>query len=297
MKYYPLDYNNITKFNLNSNLELPYSILNNQLQQTLTTFDVPISTPFPEPDPKWYYEGLPGFISEELPDIDGNVIDYVAVPWYSKIDISEFNYVGGPSYIVGYADRNFNPIVPPFKVYNTKRGDIVYYTFFSSDYMKTLYPETNLNMANRWFLLSDFGGIEAGSTASQTVQLSYGFNESQTESFSREVGASIQGSGLEGLLFNLSAKVTKSFSTTVAFSQNLTISTTVNYSAQPRNQRIGIYQYYSDYSVVPGPDFIRYSNNANNDSSQAFAPILGRRPPYTYTSNRFQKVFVLEPEN
>lgn len=273
--------------------EESYSIINNQLQQTVLFDDIVMFSEFPELDPNTFYTGLPGYLEATTPIMEGEVIDFVRVPWIAKTRISG-TWTGGTRYAVGFQDRYGNPVTLPFRI-DANRGEIAFYELFGAASFRQDFPESRIVRGLRWVLLSDFGGISPGSTASQTIQLSYGFNESQTRGFAVEVGASLQGNLLPGLLASLSSKVTQSFSQTTGFSENLSISTTVNYNAQPRAQRIGVYQYCTDYTILPGPNFQRFTDNNNFNPSAPLVPKLGTIPPTIYTSNRFQKVFVLEP--
>lgn len=276
--------------------EQPFAIFDGQLQQTVASQDVTPASDFPLVDPQWFYDGLPGSLVETGPLLEGDPIDFVPVPYYVQTGPISVTVQGTnePNIVIGFLDGNKNPVTIPYNAGSVPTNAIAFYVLFDAGYFRTTFPESILARRNRWMLLSDFGGIGPGSTASQTLSLTSGFTTTETRQFAIEIGASIGGSG-GGLSANLSTKVTESFSTSITFSQQQTVSTTVNFTAQPVAQRIGMYQFCSEYEIIPGPAFQEFSDTLLNSGS-FLVPLLGATAPFLYPSNRFQKVFVLEPQ-
>lgn len=277
--------------------EQPYSIIDGQLQQNFISNDVASVSDFPLVDPQWFYNGLPGSLIATGPLLEGDPIDFVPVPFYVRngpltirVERSE-----DPNIVVGFLDGNKNPVNIPFNAGSVPTNAIAFYALYDAEYFQNTFPESILARRNRWMLLSDFGGVGPGSTASQTLAITSGFTTTETRQFAIEIGASIGGSG-SGLNANLSLKVTESFSTSITISQQQTVSTTVNFPAQPFAQRIGMYQFCSEYEILPGPAFQEFSDSLFNSGS-SLIPLLGNTAPFLYPTNRFQKVFVLEPQD
>ena len=260
--------------------------------------EAPTIDPFPPVNPAWFVGGLPDSIATQSLSLTGDLIDFVPIDIVSnvykdnvsfgiiKADVGKFD---------GYIDKDgtYHPVADGelFKgsIYPGLRVVTLFAKKDSEDYLK----ECKVHGKGRWILLSDFGGIEAGATASKTISYTQGVNQTDATSLSFTVGAKVGGT-LEGITGELSASLTASFSTSISIKEETTISDTVNFQAQDREQRVGAYQFYREYFVEPGP-MLQNIINEDKGSSKTFYKDINRA--FNYKTNHFQKVFVLAPND
>lgn len=260
--------------------------------------DAPTIDPFPPINPNWFENGLPDSLDTQSSGLVGDLIDFVPIDFVSNVYMNNVSFgviTSDVGKFSGYIDINgvFHPVASGelFKgnIYPGLRVVTLFFKKDSEDWLKGC----KVHGRGQWVLLSDFGGIEAGSTASKTISYTHGVNKTNAESLSYTVGAKVGGT-LEGITGELSASLTQSFSTSVSITEEITISDTVNFQAQDREQRVGAYQFYRRYFVEPGPALVNIINEGKG-SSQTFYKDINRA--FSYKTNHFQKVFVLAPDN
>lgn len=259
--------------------------------------DTPTVDPFPPINPSWFVNGLPDSIESQSSGLMGDMIDFVPIDIVANATRDNVSYgvLIPESYkYSGYVDKDgtFHPIASGeiFKgtIYPGLRIATLFCNKDSFDWLKGC----KVHGRGKWVLLSDFGGIEPGSTASKTISYTQGVNTTNAQSLAVTVGAKVGGT-LEGITGELSASLTATFSTSVSIKEETTVTDTVNYQAQDREQRIGAYQFYRRYFIEPG-DALR--NNINQEINNNSTFIRGINSTFYYKTNHFQKVFVLAPD-
>lgn len=278
--------------------EAAYSILEGQLQQHVIAPDVAIDSEFPEVNPIWFYDGFPSSLVSTGPLQNGHPIDFVPVPYYVTkgpitITIDSISPLDAEM-TLGLLDRDMNPITLPYTLPNATTGSIAFYKLYDADYFKTQFPQTQLIKRDTWYLLSDFGIVKTLTDTSQTLPIRYGFNIADIQNFSIEIGANTSPPP-NRMFTDLSYKVSKAFYTDIFFCPQLSITTTINFPRTPLPQRTGFYQFVSEYNIVPGPTFQQLTDSSII-AGELLVPVLGRRAPFFYASNRFQKIFVVQPQ-
>lgn len=254
--------------------------------------------PFPPINDSWFVNGLPDILNSQNNPLAGNLIDYVPLDIVANITQNNVSYgiiKTEANKFSGYLDMSgtYHPIASG-EIFNGNiyPGLKIATLFANKDSFEYL-EGSKVQGKGKWVLLSDFGGIEAGSTASKSISYKTGVNTTNAQSLSFTVGAKVGGT-LEGMTGELSASLTQSFSTSISITEETTITDTVNFQAQDREQRIGAYQFYRDYYVLPG-DGLRNLMNDQKNRNAAFVTEINRSFPYK--TNHFQKVFVLAPNN
>lgn len=249
--------------------------------------------PFPAVQDSWYTNGLPAMVTPEQQILEGDLIDVFPVDLFAKIsenfnlnapaESGSFFLVDGVVY-QNYDAKGKNP------------GDYLA-TQMTTNYKDIFkFPGSKVRSEGYWKLLQDFGGIDAGSTASQTVSLSSGQSQTQGRSTSIAIGftAGIKGS-FEPIEVNaqLSTTLTDTFSTSVTLTDSITTSTTVDFQAQAKAQRIGVYQFYRSYGLIESDETKKFLKD-KSDSSPGIQFVGSPKTTY-YATNHFQKVFVVDP--
>lgn len=254
--------------------------------------------PFPPVDPAWFVGGLPDSINTNGPGLTGGLIDYVPVDMISKVAINNDSINFSPNSLPnfdGYIDTGgtYHPYVPQKialqGIAPGMRALTLFYKKGSLDAIKGC----KVHGKGKWVLLSDFGGIEPGSTATKSISYKHGVTNTNAESLAFTVGMKVGASG-SGVSAELSASLTATFSSSVSITDETTVTDTINFQAQDREQRVGAYQFYRNYFVEPDDAFNAWSNNQRNDSRQPFYNTINRT--FDYKTEHFQKVFVLAPD-
>lgn len=287
---------------------MSYQPFNNQVQQNYfsspsTSLQAPggsIDTntypqeliPFPAVEDSWFANGLPSMVTPDQKILEGDLIDVFPANYFAKKS-GNFSFGTTPGNTGSYYLKD-GVVYQRYDVKNANPGDFL--VTWMAEKNNDLFVGCKVNSKGYWRLLQDFGGIDAGSKSSQTVSVTSGQSDSQTQSTSIAVGFS---AGVKGTISpievnaQLSTTLTQTFSTTVTFTESITTSTTVDFSAQQKDQRIGVYQYYRSYGLIQSDESkkrIKERSDANPN-----AELLGAPTTSFYPTNHFQKVFVLDP--
>lgn len=252
--------------------------------------------PFPPPNPDWFNGGLPTTVTPSQNNLSGNPIDYIPINLTARVS-KDYSFVSqrDSNRFFVRGDEVFMDAVPKKYVH---AGDYIVTIMYP--YQINYYPMGNLTVtsAGQWRLLQDFGGIDAGSTASQTVSVTSGVNRTTARSISVALGFKFgiaATSPIGNITAEMSTTFTNTFSTSISITSELSTSTTVNYQAQKKAQRIGIYQFYRGYNMAVTNRW-QVELDKKFDSSFYDDMILTTpQTPQYYPTNHFQKVFVLDP--
>ncbi|WDV45462.1 hypothetical protein PV797_18355 [Clostridiaceae bacterium M8S5] len=252
--------------------------------------------PFPPINPDWFAGGLPDSIQAESSGLSGDTIDFVPIDIIAKVSKDNVSYgvlIPEAYKYDGYVDVNnvYHDVASGEIFKGSIYPGLRIATIFVKKGMDPLIDGCKVHGRGKWVLLSDFGGIDPGSTASKTISYTHGVNQTDTQSLAFTVGAKVGGS-YSGMTGELSASLTATFGTSISISEEFTVSDTVNFQAQDKEQRIGAYQFYRNFYVEPGPA-LRDKIAKDQTSSFAFAYAVNKT--FDYKTNHFQKVFVLEP--
>lgn len=253
--------------------------------------------PFPDVNPAWFTSGFPEEVVPEQTPMEGLLIDVIPVNYIALVTKNyRFEDLGTNSYWL----RNGQIINGALTVF-ANAGELIATAMFDVNRVARFLVGSQIESHGSWRLLQDFGGIDAGSVASQAVSVTSGITNTQGFSTSYSIGytAGIQGSfqSLLQLSIMLSTTLTESFSTQVSLTESTSVSTTVNYTPQPRDQRIALYQFYRSYGIVPS-DFTReIIEDRKFDQPLIYRDIRFELATTTapYATNHFQKVYVLDP--
>lgn len=261
--------------------------------------DTPTIDPFPPVNPSWFVNGLPDNIPTQGAGLSGSPIDFIPIDVISKSAISSSTLSLNPASLSnfdGYIDTNgtFHPVVPQkIQFSNVGPGMRVVTLFYKKGSVPWI-DGCKVHGKGKWVLLSDFGGIEPGSTATKSISYKQGVNQTNAESLSFTVGAKVGGT-LEGITGELSASLTSTFSSSVTITEETTVTDTISFQAQDKEQRVGAYQFYRNYFVEPGQALVDLTNKQKGDSRQPMYNEINRA--FDYKTNHFQKVFVLAPDD
>lgn len=263
----------------------------------------PIPIEFPEADPSWYYYGYPGTVPAG--NSSGKLIDYIPISFYAKKD--EKIYVGfppNPDY-VGYlnSDKEFTDnLVISGKEY--KRGDFVFAILLSRNAADA--QGSQLLNESYWALLSEVSNIKPGQTVTKSVAVTSGVTTQESKTFSYSIGSTagfkVGFSGSE-ISAQLSASLTRSFSKAITVSTQMTVTDTVTFEAQTKQQRAALYQFHERYRLYPGKalyDLQDYYNGTSDDNakfySSRFYCTIKPPPTFNYQSRYFATSFILKPD-
>lgn len=251
--------------------------------------------PFPPINDAWFVNGFPNIVTPEQKILSGNLIDVFPVDVYAT---ENSNYSFGPTTgTKGFYIYDGKTTTDEVRIQNARVGQKLLTSCKDVDRFKDWFPGSKVQSKGYWQLLQDFGGIDPGSKASQTVSLTSGNSKSQTQQTSLAVGFT---AGIKETIdfvevnASLSTTLTQTFSTNITMSSSQTVSSTVEFVAQNKAQRIAIYQFYRSYGIIESDDTTKVLAQKTADSS-GFR-FVGSPSTSYYPTNHFQKVFVLDPK-
>lgn len=245
---------------------------------------------FPDVDPNWYRNGLPEIITPPQEVYTGGLIDVFPIDLYA-VNSGDYDFNTSPEY--GYFIYNGQIVDGRISSTHFNAGQFMLTNMVNINDRPERFEGSKVTSNGYWKLLQDFGGIDAGSTASQQVSLTSGVSNTDSQSLSYAIGltAGIKGT-IEGIELStqISTTLTQTFGKSVTISTQQTVSTTVDYQAQPKSQRIGVYQFYRNYTT----DASDHTRSAFEDKVKYVQKRVATKTS-SYPTNHFQKVFVLDP--
>lgn len=266
-----------------------------------TIFNKEVNTnsiiPFPDVNPSWFTSGFPDELVPQQVPMDGLLINVVPVNYIALVSKNyRFEDLGTNSYWL----RNGQIVNGTLTAY-ANAGELIATAMFDINRFARFLVGSKIESEGSWRLLQDFGGIDAGSSSRQSVSVTSGITNTEGFSSSYSIGytAGIQGSfqSLLQLSIMLSTVLTTSFSTQVSITESKSVTTTVDYLPQPKDQRIGLYQFYRSYGIIPSEFTKEIIVDRKFDQPVIYRDLRFELATTTspYATNHFQKVFVLDP--
>lgn len=266
------------------------------------TVNAPVPIMFPDPDPQWFFEGYPNIV--QAGSAMGSLVNYVPVSFYARQD--------------GHITAAFDPI-DIYDGYINDQGAYVKAIQIDKDYRKGDFvfaillnkyagaaQSTMIQDNSTWALLSEVSNVLPGQIVTKMVSVTSGVTTEESKSFSSTVGSTIGfKAGVTGaeVTASLTVSLSASFKSSVAYTTEITVTDSVTFPAQPREQRVAIYQFIQDYNIIPGgplQGWRNYLNGTTTDEAKFFSSRwicnVDQAPPFRYPTRYFATSFVLEPE-
>lgn len=270
------------------------------IMSSMVTGPVPIM--FPDPDPQWFFEGYPEVV--EAGEAMGSLVDYVAVSFYARQDGHIFAGFDPIDIYDGYINDQGQYVKDIQIDKDYRKGDFVFAILLNKYAGAAQY--TMIRDNSTWGLLSEVSNVLPGQEVTKMVSVTSGVTTEESKTFATTVGATIGfKAGVTGaeVTASLTTSLTQSFKSSVAYTTEITVTDSITFPAQPREQRVAIYQFIQDYDIIPGGPLMGwrdYLNGTSTDEAKFFSSKwvcnVDQAPPFRYPSRYFATSFVLEPE-
>lgn len=263
----------------------------------------PVPVIFPDPDPSWYTNGYPGQVNAG--SADGNLVEYIPVSFYARNTGKIYFGLGEIDIYAGYLNSNGQFVKTiGFNGTHFNKGDFCFAILMKKYAGAAKYSKVHND--SYWNLLSDISNIQPGQTVTKSVTITSGVTTEESKTFSTTVGSTVGfKAGIEGseVSASLSVSLTSSFSTSVSVTTQMSVTDTVNFPAQQKQQRVALYQFVEKYGIVPGgpiQGWRDYLNGTSTDEAKVFSSrfVCSVNPPpvFNYPSRYFATSYVLKPD-
>lgn len=273
--------------------------LNNIVTSQGSHMGTVVAPVFPKIQDNWFYTGFPGSLAAG--GKNGSLVNFIPITFTAKKS-DKFHFILPPlPDRVGYLDMEgkFSESLD-FETSFTK-GQMLFTLLLKKD--DPACKDSLITNSSYWKLMTEFSGIDPGSTASKSISITSGISKIDSFNMGLSIGATIGvKAGLEGIAevtAEFSEQLSLSFGTSVTVSQQVTTTDTVEFKAQPVEQRIATYQFYENYEIKgakPLKDKVNYFNNPKYNAIANIATADYVPKAYDYQTRYFRKAFVLQPQ-
>lgn len=240
--------------------------------------------------------GLP-FNSASV-DVDGSTLDYLPLALYcNQSDCSwEITDISYP--LIGIMTTSGNVVQPKYKV-NSNQGSLLFILMI--DPQSDLVIGTSIRQTNYWERLTQ-SWVPAETPHTTTIAVTSGITETDGETMSFTIGAKV-GFNQKGILGELSASLTESFSSQVSITEQTTVTDQFQFPEKTVQQVDGVYQLIQAFTVYPGPNLTNYVTEMNEAYKQVceqmhlFCSTYKVEMPFTYPTPSYLQIVGTDATN
>ena len=255
------------------------------------------SPSFPDISEDWYYSGFPVKLNSST--ASGYLPQYIPISFHAiKDGKGKFKLSKLPDRL-GYLDskNNFKESIQWDGPY--KKGDLMFTVLLNKDDPSC--TDSVLKSTGYWSLLTELSNIKAENGTSKAITLSSGLTKAQLSKLGLSIGynRTFNDSDNDNSFDSFSKQLSSSFDSNISIYENITNTDVLNFSPKSKEQRVAIYQYIQEFTIVSGGALGNKINQWNN-TLKNFVPSFAKGSfapsSFTFETEYFAKAFILNPD-